>query len=148
MRERQTPDATRRDGVAAHPVRLADGNVWGMALPTMRLSPRFAVATDEFGRATVRVATHAEFGHPAAIEKLRTAVHIASESGSVAEQYEAFFSLAAKLLRRVHEIDAEAAWELLTVSDSEIPTLVNSVLTVADGQEHSSSLVPRGDASP
>ena len=57
----------------------------------------------------------------------------ACEGGTVREQYEAFFSLAAALLRRAHEISLATACDLLSVPEDELPRLVRDVMAVVFG---------------
>ena len=53
-----SPDPTRRAGVRAFPIRLADGQAWGLALPSVRLRPEVEPGVDSLGRPTetIRVA--------------------------------------------------------------------------------------------
>ena len=135
MTETPTPDSTRREGISARSVRLADGNRWGFALPSVRLKPRVIIVPDEFGRQCEHISVDAAIGHPLEIERLYRTVQAVSGGGVVREQYAAFFSLAVALLRRAHDIGVETACELLEVSASELPYLVRVVISVASGRE-------------
>lgn len=135
MPERMTPDSTRREGVPARPVRLADGAAWGFARPTVRLYPRVAVTADPLGRPVGRVTVGVGFGHTPEVQRLIDGVKAACGAGSVREQYDAFSALAACLLRRAHEISLPAARELLSVAEAELPRLVREVMAVVTEAE-------------
>jgi hypothetical protein len=141
MSERLTPELTRREGIFTQPIRLADGREWGIALPTVTLMPRVVVSTDEFGRQSELVSVDVGFGYPSEIEALCRSVQAASASGPVQEQYTAFFSLAAAVLRRAHDISLEAALQLLEVSGDELPALVRTITASALRRE---PIVPPG----
>ncbi len=135
MSERITPDSTRREEIPARPVRLADGADWGFARPTVRLFPEVVTGIDRLGRPVERVSVGIEFGYPPEARRLIDGVRSACEHGTVREQYEAFFSLAACLLQRAHEITLDAACELLSVSEVELPRLVREVMAVVSEAE-------------
>jgi hypothetical protein len=135
MSQRPTPEATRRDGVPCRLIRLADGHDWGFALPSVRLKPRVKLGPDDLGRLTERICVDACYGQPPEVESLYRSVRAASESGSVEEQYTAFFTLAAALLRRAHEIGLDDACELLAVPCERLPDLVRAVMEVASSGE-------------
>jgi hypothetical protein len=137
MSERLTPELTRREGIFMQPVRLADGREWGIALPSVTLRPRVVLSTDEFGRQSELVSVDVGFGYASEIESLCRSVRAASGSGSVEEQYGAFFSLAAALLRRAHDVSLDAALQLLTVSGDELPGLVRTISAIALRREPS-----------
>jgi hypothetical protein len=131
MAERPTPASTRREGIPARSIRLTDGDYWDFARPTVRLTPSVATEFDQLGRPVDRVTVGIGFGHPPKINKLVSDLRAACENGPVSQQYEAFFSLAATLLRRAHDIDLAAACELLAVSEEELCRLVTEVMAVA-----------------
>jgi len=131
MSERLTPDLTRRDGVPAHSFRLADGAEWGLALPTVRITPKVVTEVDSLGRPIERVIVEVGFGHPSGVRRLIECLKFSCECGTVAQQYAAFFALAAELLCRAHEVSMETACELLSVSDAELPQFVRVVMAVA-----------------
>ena len=145
MSERPTPDSTRRDGVAARPIRLADGSDWGFASPTVLLIPRPETRYDGFGRPVDRVVVELGFGYPLAIRRLLGDVRTACEQGPISSQYEAFMALAISLLRRAHDVSLTTACELLTVPDDQLPRLAGEVMEVVSGQEVSDGREPRGD---
>jgi hypothetical protein len=130
MHEPLTPDSTRRGDVPAYPIRLADGADWGFSRPTVRLFPKVVAGVDQLGRAIERVSVGIAFGYPIEVERLIEGVRSACGRGTVQDQYEAFITLAACLLRRTHEIGLDAACSLLSVSEDELPRLVREVMAV------------------
>jgi hypothetical protein len=130
MTDRPNPESTRRDGVPALPVRLADGQEWGFALPTVRLSPRVVVLPDALGRPVERISVAVGFGYPAEVQELIDGVGAACEGGTASEQYASFFSLAAVLIRRAHDVSMATACELLAVPGNELSRLVGAVMQV------------------
>ena len=57
-----------------------------------------------------------------------------SDSGTPAQQYEAFVSLAVSLLRHSHDVSRPEAIELLAVGDEELPRLVAEIVAFAGGR--------------
>lgn len=125
-----TPDSTRRCHVAARPIRLADGALWGFERPTDRFFPMVVTDLDRLGRPAERVTLGTEFGYPLEVQRLIDGVRSACECESVGRQYEAFFTLAVCLLRRAHDISFATACDLLSVSEAELPQLVREVMAV------------------
>src|SRR4051794_1657598 len=121
MSPRPSPAATRLPDSPAHPLRLADGNAWGFALPGSRLTPRVVPVTDHPGRTTELISTRVETGYPLEIRRLWEELRGAHRTGSPAQQYEAFLALAVSLLRRAHDVSRSEARELLAVADDEWP---------------------------
>ena len=131
MSERLSPNLTRREGVATHPIRLADGEEWGIARPAVRLFPKVNTEVlDRLGREVECIAVDAGFGYPLEVERLVDRVRIACAEGSTQEQYAAFFTLASQLLVRAHELTLEDACELLSVSEDQLLRLVREVMSV------------------
>jgi hypothetical protein len=141
MADRPTPNATRREEVPARMIRLADGNYWGFARPTVRLTPMVATDLDRLGRKVEHVTVAIGFGYPPMIERLIDGVRSTCDRGSVSQQYETFFSLAAALLHRSHDLSREAACELLAVSEDELFRLVREVMAVALEEECTSEKI-------
>ncbi len=83
---------------------------------------------DEFGRPTEKISVEVGFGYPAEIQDLITILEESCRNGSIARQYESFFTLAVALLRHVHEISRSTACELLTVSEDDLPRLVRDIV--------------------
>jgi len=76
------------------------------------------------------VAVGVGFGYPPETQRLIDGVKSACGGGTVRAQYEAFFALAAWLLRRAHEISLPEACGLLSVAEDELPWLVREVMAV------------------
>ena len=142
MFERMTPDSTRREDVPARPVRLADGADWGFSRPTVRLFPEVVAEVDRLGRPVERVTVGIGFGYPPETQRLIDEVRGACESGTIREQYEAFFSMAAHLLQRAHEISLPTATDLLTISADDLPRLVRDVMAVVSDAEGATEANP------
>ncbi len=130
---RPTPDRTRREGVRASPIPLADGRAWGLALPTHRLRPEFEAGVDALGRPTETVRVVAEFGYPLEVRRLVDDLRSACEAGSPGPQYEALFTLAVALLRRAHDLGPAEAAALFESDVDDLPGLVDAVLAVVTG---------------
>ena len=124
------PESTRREEILARPIRLSDGGHWGFSRPTARLFPQVVSGLDRLGRPVERVSVVLGFGYPLEVERLISTVRSTCELGLVREQYEAFFTLAARLLLRAHDIDLSAACELLSVTEDDLPRLVREVMAV------------------
>jgi hypothetical protein len=133
MDERPTPDRTRREGVEVLSITLDDGNAWGLAKPSLRLSPRIIEGVDSLGRphATIRVAT--KFGYPLEIRRLIDDLRSACEQETAERQYETLIRLAAALILRAHEINLSDALCLLELGVDDLPRLVQAVLSVVTG---------------
>ena len=84
MPERPTPNATRREGVPARLVHLADGADWGFLRPSLRLSPKILVERDDFGRSVEKISVEVGFGYPAEIQDLITILEKSCQNGSIA----------------------------------------------------------------
>ena len=130
MFNRPTPESSRRDGVPARTLRLSDGEEWGFLRPSVRLQPRVTLDHDALGRPRERITVAVGFGYAPEIEALIRAVRDACDRGSVERQYEAFFTLAAALLRRVHDVSVADACALLSVAESGLPGLVRDVMAI------------------
>ena len=130
MAERPTPQSTRREGIPSQSIRLADCELWGFARPTIRLSPKVVNSLDVMGRPRERICVELGFGYPCKIDRLIQNVRASHEHGSTKEQYDAFFELAVGLLRRCHDLSQEFACEVLTVSEEEVPILVEVVMSL------------------
>jgi hypothetical protein len=133
MDDQPTPDLTRRGGVRAFPITLADGNDWGLALPSTRLRPRVEVGVDPLGRPAEILRVEAEFGYPIEIRRLVDALRSACEGDEEEPRYETLFRLAATLIRRAHDIDLPTAASLLELDVEDLPRLVEVVVSVVTG---------------
>jgi hypothetical protein len=133
MDERPTPDLTRRKNVEVSSITLADGGVWGLALPSLRLSPRVVEGVDSLGRphSTIRVAT--KFEYPLEIRRFIDDLQFACEREAAEPQYETLIRLAAALIVRAHDITLAEALRLLELDVDHLPRLVEAVLSVVNG---------------
>ncbi len=129
-----TPDSTRRPGVAARPVVLADGLPWGFAAPGRRSAPIFSWGADASGCPALNVAVRGRVGHPIRIERLVDDLRLATRGGTAGARCEAFDALAAALLREAHDVDAQTASMLLDVPPADRPRLAGAVLAIALGK--------------
>lgn len=136
MSNRPTPETTRRETVPSRTIRLSDGADWSFLCPAVRLTPRVVTETDATGRRVERVTLDIGFGYPTDVEVLIDALRLACERDSVPEQYESFFSLAAKLLLQAHNVDLQTVCSLLAVRDAEVPRLVEEVIAIVVAREN------------
>jgi hypothetical protein len=120
---------TRRPGVAARPVRLADGRDWGFVLPSIRLSPVFYDATDDSGRTITAVAPRIERTLPPAVQTRLSALLAVADERAPDALLRAFLSLVAELLLASHDIDPETALALLDFDPREFPRIVDETLS-------------------
>ena len=127
-------DRSRRDGIDALSIPLADGNHWGLALPSTRLRPETIEGFDGLGRPSKTVRLSLGFGYPPEIRKLIQDLRSACEQAEPVRRYDALIRLAAALVRRAHEIDQESAMSLLEMGVDELPGLVEAVLSVVSGR--------------
>ena len=70
MPDQTTPDLSRREGVSARLIRLADGNDWGFSRPTIRLIPKVITELDRLGRPVERITVEIAFGYPLGVQQL------------------------------------------------------------------------------
>jgi len=134
MDTRPTPEATRREGVRATPIVLADGQAWGFAIPAPRLRPEVVAGVDALGRPIEQVRVVAETGYPLEIRRLIDSLRDACERGPADLRYDALICLALALLRRAHDLDLADAAALLETSLDDLPTLVGMILSVVTGE--------------
>ena len=127
------PDRSRRPGVAACPITLADANSWGLALPSPRLRPEVVERVDSLGRPTRTIRLLVEFGYPLEIRRLIDDLKSACDRGDPSGQYEALIRLASALICRAHEIDMAEAASLLEMDVDQLPAFVEAVLSVVTG---------------
>jgi len=128
------PDRTRREGVRAYPITLADGRSWGLALPSLRLRPEVEAGVDALGRPTETIRLAAELGYPLEIRRLVADLRAACDGDEAARRYETLFRLAVALLRRAHDLSATEAATLLELGGDDLPGLVETVLAVVTGE--------------
>ena len=143
MDDRPTPDRTRREGIATFPITLADGNDWGLSLPSPRLRPLVVGGVDSLGRPTETIRVVTEFGYPVEIRRLVDDLRSACEQPAADRQYEALIRLTAALIRRAHDIDLTEAASLLELGVDDLPHLVEAVLSVVTGECLEDPVSPR-----
>ncbi len=129
-----SPDRSRRKGVEAFPIRLADGNRWGFALPSTRLRPEVVEGVDDLGRPSRTIRLISELGYPPAIRRLIEGLQSACDQGEPGQQFEALIRLAAELVCQAHDIDLGLAVSLLEMGVDELPQFVEAVLSVVSGE--------------
>ena len=127
------PDRTRRQGVEASSIVLADGNRWGFALPTPRLRPEIVEGVDCLGRPSQSIRLVSEYGYPLEIRRHTDLLRSACERGEPDRQFEALIRLAAALLCRAHVIEVAEAVTLLEIAEDELPAFVEAVLSIISG---------------
>jgi hypothetical protein len=129
-----SPDHSRREGVEALLIPLADGNRWGLALPAIRLRPEVMEGVDDLGRPSRMIRLASEFGYPVEIRRLIDELRSACNQDRQDRQFEALIRLAAALIRRAHDIDEEMAVSLLELDVDDLPGFVEAVLSVVSGE--------------
>jgi hypothetical protein len=106
------PEETRDEDVPAVEVELADGNLWGLALPGPRLHPITHREADRFDRPRVRIELVTRVGYPPEVWRLWDSV-VAASQRAPSHSEDAFLRFAVALLRMAHEIEPEEAEALL-----------------------------------
>ncbi len=129
-----SPDRSRREGVEAFPISLADGNRWGFALPSPRLRPEVIESVDVLGRPSRTIRLISEFGYPLEIRRLIDDLRTTCDQDEPERQFEVLIRLAAALVCRAHDIDLRVAISLLEMSVDDIPRFVEAVLSVVFGE--------------
>jgi hypothetical protein len=134
MDERPEPERTRCEGIPSIPITLADGQVWGLALPSPRLRPKVVASVDPLGRPIETIRVETVLGYPLEIRRLIDDLRTTCEGGTAEHQYDTLIRLASALIRRAHEIGLADAVSLLKVGLDDLPSLVGSVLWVVTGE--------------
>ena len=124
------PIASRRPDVEARPVRLADGNAWGLSLPSRRFKPIFNGIAKPDQPPEIEIVVEHSLDVRRRLDDLRDAI----ESGTEIDRFETFLGLASALLREGHEIDHQTAATLLDVAEDDFPRLILDVISVATGE--------------
>jgi hypothetical protein len=133
MDERSWADQTRLEGVESVSIRLADGNLWGLALPRPRIRPKVVRGVDALGRPIETIQIVTEFGYPLEIRRLIDDLRISVEQGTAESQYEALFRLAVSLIRRTHDLELLEVAGLLEMDLEDLPNFVETILSVVTG---------------
>ena len=129
-----SPEATRFAAIPARMILLADGQSWGLALPTPRYRPEVVAGIDSLRRPveTIRLVTRT--GYPAPLERLiadlRAACLDPDHRIADTRRFETLMALAVALLRRAHDLTLPAAVALLDLDDAGLARLVDVVLDV------------------
>jgi len=130
-----SPDSTRRASVPVRIISLADGQQWGLALPTPRYRPEIVPGVDELGRPAETIRVVGRVGYPLPIERLvddlRSACRV--EADSEGRRFGALMALAVALLRRAHDLTLLEAVELLDLDVDGLRRLVDAVLATVAG---------------
>ncbi len=132
-----TPGETCLEDVPAVEVELADGNVWGLALPGPRLHSITHCEVDPFGRPRVRIELVARVGYPLGIRRLWDEVLAADREGDAAQLSDAFRRLTVALLRLTHEIELAEAEALLDPRRVDPVRLARTLVPAAFGDAES-----------
>lgn len=130
-----SPESTRRPGLIARPVRLADGRDWGFVAPTVRLVPVFQRGTDEAGRPVIAASPRVEAALQPAIQARMDAVSVALDAGVRDDLLRSFLALVAELLLSCHDLDPEVAVALLDLDPREFPRLIDEALAAVGGAD-------------
>lgn len=137
MEERPTPERTRRPGVRAASLALADGLAWGLALPAARLRPSVVRGVDALGRPTQTIRLVEEFGYPPAINRAIDRLRSECKYGDPSGQREAVVALGVALLLRAHDIEDAYAASLFETNSESFPRLAETIVEiVADEVDH------------
>ena len=126
--------STRRPGVPVLEVALADGDTWGLALPTQRRHPVVIRERDEFGRLVVRIEIATRIGYRPEIRRLWESILSACREGSAEEQATSFGRLVASLLLAAHDIDSAHAEALLDARRVDLGRIARALLPAAFGE--------------
>jgi hypothetical protein len=130
---RLMPEETRDWGVSVVEAMLADGNLWGLALPQPRLRPNVRSEPDAFGRPRVRIEPVTRNAYPLAIRRLWVGVETACRGDDPARVRDAFLHLVVALLRAAHDVDEEEARALLNPRHVELGQIARQFIPVAYG---------------
>ncbi len=128
------PEKTRRLGVETFPIKLADGRIWGLALPRPRIRLNVLPGVDPIGRPIETIGLVTVFGYPLEIRRLIEELQRTSTQGSAELQHEALFRLAMALVQRAHEVPTEIVADLLEMELDELPAFVETVVSVVTGE--------------
>ena len=134
-----SPDETRRASVPARIIVLADGQPWGLALPTPRYRPEIVAGVDELGRPTETIRLLGWTGYPLSIQRLVDELRSACRAEVNPEvevedrRFDALMALAVALLRRAHDLTPLEAVKLLDFDGDGLLRLVDAVLATVAG---------------
>ena len=129
------PELTRHATIPARAIRLADGQMWGLALPAPRYRPEVVAGFDPLGRPRESIRLVARWGYPWTIERLvaelRSACALAgTDATSANRRFDALMSLGVALLRRAHDLSRDDAIALLDLDGEKLAVLVDAILEI------------------
>jgi hypothetical protein len=127
-----TPEETRDEDVPAVEVELADGNLWGLALPGPRLHPVTHREADPFDRPRARIELVMRVGYPSEVWRLWDSV-VAACQEDASRSRDAFLRFAVALLRTAHDIELEEAEALLDPRRVDLVRVARQFIPVAFG---------------
>ena len=127
MTYRLCPNYTRKPLVESVPIRLTDGQSWGLARAVLMLRPRFVnpVEANDSDDAAVFVDTY--HGFPLNTEKYLEPLRTAALETPNKIPWDVVFRAAAALLMQAHTVNLEDALELLTIENDRLHELVSSI---------------------
>jgi hypothetical protein len=134
-------DRTRRKGIQTFEVQLADGKLWGFALPGLRLYPIARHESDASGRTKTRIALAARPGYPIEVLRLRGELAAACKVDDADRVVNAFRCLAIALLQSAHDLELTEAKALLDPSRVDLQEIARALIPVvfADASDPSPS---------
>jgi hypothetical protein len=140
------PEETRDEDVPALEVELADGNLWGLAVPGPRLHPVTHREADAFDRPRIWIELVTRVGYPPEVWRLWDSVVETSQDDPV-NSPDAFLKFAAALLRMAHEIEPGEAEALLDPRRVDLVRVATLLIPAAFGDASEIRSAPtRGEA--
>lgn len=126
------PQFTRRLGVDAKLILLADGQYWGFALATTRLSPIFY--THKLGSDSEEspIGVKSRVRHSYQVERYITLIRDEINTATSSKLWAIFFTMASCLLQESHDVDLVVCKSLLGVEEKELSRLVREILGLFD----------------
>ncbi len=128
MAEATLAGRTRRAGVTAIEVELANGQSWGFALPGPQPYPLLRREEDAFGRPQLRFEQETRVGYPLAVRRLKSSLLLACRDDRHGPTSGSFTRLGIALLRMTHDIDQELAEELLNPACVDLARVARRVI--------------------
>jgi hypothetical protein len=126
-------ERTRREGVSAVEIILADGESWGLALPSRRLYPITRLETDAFGGRKTCIDLVIRIGYPIEMRRLCDELAFACRYHAAAQVRDAFRRLAIALLLYVHDLEPTESEVLLDPSRVDFCIIAHALIPVVFG---------------
>ncbi len=139
------PEETRDDDVPAVEIEMADGKLWGLALPQPWVRPVTHRETDPFGRSRVRIELVTRVGYPPDVMRLWDSV-VAASRRNVSHSGDAFVRFTVAVLRLAHEVELEEAEALVNPSRVDLVRVAKLLIPAAFGDAR--EIGPMGGESP